>query len=223
MAGKNKISLSGIDNAAESKGSFMKTLWQFVKFIAVGLITYVIQVALAYLLPLIFDHVTALLPQFLQVIFKPDVLFDVSTSSGAADYAKYVVGGVVTWGYVLPFFLSNFLANIYAYIQNKRTTFRSDAPKYCFAIYIILMICLILFSTWFQGFIYGLLTRVDSAFLNSLSRFIASICAGAIQFFILFPVEKFVLLKERKKPEDEADSETAEPTEAAAESTKHSQ
>ena len=33
---KKKISLGGIDNAAEEKGSFMKTLWQLVKFLVVS-------------------------------------------------------------------------------------------------------------------------------------------------------------------------------------------
>ena len=33
---KKKISLGGIDNAAEEKGSFIKTLWQLVKFLVVG-------------------------------------------------------------------------------------------------------------------------------------------------------------------------------------------
>ena len=37
---KKKFSLGGIDNAAEEKGSFMKTLWQLVKFLVVsGLVT----------------------------------------------------------------------------------------------------------------------------------------------------------------------------------------
>ena len=32
MADKKKFSLGGIDNAAEEKGSFIKTLWQILKF-----------------------------------------------------------------------------------------------------------------------------------------------------------------------------------------------
>ena len=36
MADKKKISLGGIDNAAEEKGSFMKALWQFIKFLVVS-------------------------------------------------------------------------------------------------------------------------------------------------------------------------------------------
>lgn len=207
---KKKISLGGIDNAAEEKGSFIKTLWQLVKFLVVSGLVTIIQLVLAYVLPLIFDNVTATLPGFLQVIFQPDAIFDITTASGAEDYAKYVVDGVVTWGYVLPFFLSNLIANIYGYIQNKKTTFKSDAPKICFVIYIVLMIALILFSTWLQGAIYGALTRVDNAFISGISRLVASLAAGLLQMIVLFPMEKFVLLKEKKKDGEDETAQKAE-------------
>ena len=114
---KKKISLGGIDSAAEEKGSFIKTVWQFVKFLVVSGLVTIIQLVLANVLPLIFDSVTATLPGFLQGIFKPDVIFDASTAQGAKQIAKYVVDGVVTWGYLLPFFLSNLIANIYGFYQ----------------------------------------------------------------------------------------------------------
>ncbi len=210
MADNSKISLKGIDNAAAGKGSFWKTVWQLVKFALVSGITFIIQIVLAYLLPLIFDHVTALLPAFLQGIFNPEVLFDTTTASGAKDFAKYVVDGVVTWGYVIPFFLSNLLANVYGFFQNRKTTFRSDAPWYNFTIYIVLMFCLILFSTWLQGAIYGALTRVDSAFLNNISRLIATLVSGFVQFLVLFPMEKFVLLKEKKEPAESVEDSASD-------------
>lgn len=190
--------LDKIDAAAEAKGSGVKTLWQAVKFLVVSMGVSIIQLILANLLPLVFDGFTATLPEFLQTIFVPDAIFDVATETGAAEYAKYVVGGVVTWGYVLPFFLSNALANVYGYIQNKKTTFKSDAPTYCFVIYIAVLVALILFSTWFQGAIYGWLANMDSSVLSSLSRTIAVMVSGMIQMLVLFPLEKFVLLKEKK-------------------------
>lgn len=193
--------ISRIDDKAEAKGGAVKTLWQIVKFLVVSLGVTIIQLVLANLLPLVFDSVTATLPGFLQAIFVPDSIFDVSTESGAADYAKYVVAGVVTWGYVLPFFLSNAIANIYGYIQNKKTTFKSDAPTYCFVIYILLICALILFSTWLQAFVYGWLSNLGVAALSSLARTIAGLAAGMVQMLILFPMEKFVLLKERKTEE----------------------
>lgn len=212
---KKKISLGGIDNAAEEKGSFIKTLWQLLKFLVVSGLVTIIQLVLANVLPLIFDGLTTQLPAFLQGIFDPNVIFDPSTQEGVQQVGKYVVGGViengvvvggvVTWGYLLPFFLSNLIANIYGFWQNKKTTFKSDAPWYNFAIYIVLMIALILFSTWLQGWLVGIIAKVDWAWLQALARTIASLAAGFVQMVVLFPMEKFVLLKEKKK-----DGEVAE-------------
>ncbi len=204
---KKKISLSGIDNAAEEKGSFIKTVWQIVKFLVVSGLVTIIQLALAALLPLIFDKVTTELPTFLQTIFTPGMF-----TAGSEEAAKYVTAnGIVTWGYVLPFLLSNLIANIYGFYQNKKTTFKSDAPWYNFAIYIVLMLALILFSTWLQGVIVGAITKIDATnallkFITSetIARLIASMAAGFVQMVVLFPMEKFVLLKEKKEEKAEA-------------------
>ena len=216
---KKIISLGGIDNAAEEKGSFMKTLWQLVKFLVVSGLVTIIQLVLANVLPLIFDSVKATLPMFLQGIFDPNVIFDASTKEGMEQIVNYVVGyevvdgtvtaGVVTWGYLLPFFLSNLIANIYGFYQNKKTTFKSDAPWYCFAIYIVLMIALILFSTWFQGWLVGIIAKINWAWIQPLARTIAGLAAGFVQMVVLFPMEKFVLLKEKKKDGEEAAAEAA--------------
>ena len=206
---KKKISLGGIDNAAEEKGSFMKTLWQLVKFLVVSGLVTIIQLVLANVLPLV----------FLQGIFDPNVIFDASTKEGIEQVGKYVidgtiqngsvVGGVVTWGYLLPFFLSNLIANIYGFYQNKKTTFKSDAPWYSFAFYIVLMIALILFSTWFQGWLVGIIAKINWAWIQPLARTIAGLAAGFVQMVVLFPMEKFVLLKEKKKDGEEAAAEAA--------------
>ncbi len=216
---KKKISLGGIDNAAEEKGSFMKTLWQLVKFLVVSGLVTIIQLVLANVLPLIFDGVTATLPVFLQGIFDPNVIFDASTKEGIEQVGKYVidgtiqngsvVGGVVTWGYLLPFFLSNLIANIYGFYQNKKTTFKSDATWYSFAFYIVLMIALILFSTWFQGWLVGIIAKINWAWIQPLARTIAGLAAGFVQMVVLFPMEKFVLLKEKKKDGEEVAAEAA--------------
>ncbi len=219
MAEKKKISLGGIDNAAEEKGSLIKTIWQFVKFLVVSGLVTIIQLVLANVLPFVFDKVTTTLPAFLQGIFNPNFIFDPATAEGVEQIGKYVVdsasgnlggiiengvvvGGVVTWGYLLPFFLSNLIANIYGFYQNKKTTFKSDAPWYNFAIYIVLMIALILFSTWFQGWLVGVIAKAPWAWLNGLARTIAGLAAGFVQMVVLFPMEKFVLLKEKKNEEE---------------------
>lgn len=217
---KKKISIGGLDSAAEEKGSFIKTLWQLVKFLVVSGLVTIIQLVLANVLPLIFDSVKATLPVFLQGIFDPNVIFDAATDKGIEQIGKYVVGGaiengavvggIVTWGYLLPFFLSNLIANIYGFYQNKKTTFKSDAPWYNFAIYIVIMIALILFSTWFQGWLVGVIAKINWAWIQPLARTIAGLAAGFVQMVFLFPMEKFVLLKEKKADEPaeaEADAE----------------
>lgn len=191
--------LSRMDDMAELRGSGVKTLWQFVKFMVVSFGVALIQLVLANLLPYIFDNMTAVLPGILQSVFNPEAMFDRSTASGAADWGNYVVNGAVTWGFVLPFFLSNAIANTVGYIENKKRTFKSDAPAYCFAIYIALLAALILFSTWLQSIVYGWINGMDVSALSSLARTIASMAAGSVQMLVLFPMEKFVLLKEKKE------------------------
>ena len=208
---KKKISLGGIDNAAEEKGSFMKTLWQLVKFLVVSGLVTIIQLALAALLPLVCDQIHTLLPEFLRGIYTPTMF-----STGSAEASKYVIDGVVTWGYVLPFLLSNLIANIYGFYQNKKTTFKSDSPWYNFVIYIVLLLALILFSTWMQGAIVGAMLKLEPSnwFFKiitneSVARLIASMCAGFVQMVVLFPMEKFVLMPEKKKDGEEAAAEAA--------------
>ena len=104
-----------------------------------------------------FDGVAAKLPPVLRPVFRPDTLFE--------GPSPYVVDGVVTWGYVLPFFLSNF---------------------------ILILTALILFSTWLQGWITA---RLSAAGFAALARTIAAMAAGLVQVAVLFPLEKYVLFR----------------------------
>ncbi len=161
-------------------------LWQFVKFNIVSFSTSLIQLLLANLLPLVFNSLKVKLPVFLRPLFDPKVLFEAES--------PYVVDGVVTWGYVLPFFLSNFLANIYSYFVNMKATFKGKGSSKGMAIYLCVLLSLILFSTWLQGRIYGFLAKTSLAWL---ARTIAVSICGLIQLAVLFPLEKFVLFKEK--------------------------
>ena len=160
------------------------TLWQFVKFNLVSFSITLLQLALANLLPLIFDSVTAVLPPLLRPVFQPETLFE--------GPSKYVVDSVVTWGYVLPFFLSNFIANIYGYFMNMKTTFRGKGSRGGLIAYLLILTALILFSTWLQGWITA---RLAVTSLAGLGRTIAAMAAGLVQLAVLFPLEKFVLFK----------------------------
>ena len=162
------------------------TLWQFIKFNLVSFSITVVQLVLANLLPLIFDGVTAKLPPFLRPVFQPEMLFE--------GPSPYVVDGVVTWGYVLPFFLSNFIANIYGYFMNMKTTFRGKGSQTGLIAYLLILTALILFSTWLQGWITARLAVTAYA---GLGRTIAAMAAGLVQVAVLFPLEKYVLFKRK--------------------------
>lgn len=61
-----------------------------------------------------------------------------------------------------------------------------------------------------QGAIVGALLKIESSnwFLNiitneSVARLIASMAAGFVQMVVLFPMEKFVLMKEKKEDKGE--------------------
>ena len=178
---KNKIIkfLDNLDDKFEKKGKLFKNLWQLFKFGFVSFIITVIQLGLLYLMYYLMKGWTDPLPGFLAVIFSPETVGE--------DHAN--------WGYMLPFFLSNFIANTIGYFLNKSRTFKSDAPIWHYLVYIVVLIILIMFSTWLQGVLMN-------AFIvwgvEIIGPFVAMIIAGFVQFLVLYPLQKFVLLRERK-------------------------
>ena len=59
---------------------------------------------------------------------------------------------------------------------------------------LVVLFCLILFSTWLQG---AITARLSLTALAPLARTIAAMAAGLVQVAVLFPLEKFVLFKAR--------------------------
>lgn len=183
MEEKEKKSwLEKVDELSESKGKVVKTLWQIAKFSFISNIATIIQLLLVNLLFLWMRDWKAPLPSFLEAIFNP----------------QYVGEGNDNWGYVMPFFLSNAIANTFAYFLNKKRTFRSDAPFWHFIIYIGLIVVIILLMTWFQGVMVSwMLGSPVEAFAPTF----ASLTAGGIEALVLFPLQKYVLSRESKKEE----------------------
>ena len=177
---EKKSWLERMDIKAEEKGKTIKTLWQILKFTVICTFTTGIQLLLVNLLLLWMKGWKASLPNFLESIFNPE----------------YVGEGNDNWGYVLPFFISNAVSNTIAYFLNKKKTFRSDAPLWHFVVYISVIAILVLVMTWFQGV---MVSWMKGSSVEALAPTIASLTAGFIQACVLFPLQKFVLSKERKK------------------------
>lgn len=166
------------DNKAEANGK--KTLWQIVKFIVVSSLVTIIQLGLVNLLYFLMKNWTEPLPSFLSAIFS-------ETTVGI---------GHSNWGYILPFFISNFVANTVGYFLNKKKTFKSDAPVWHYVAYIVILFLLILFTTWLQGVVSNWITSLGA---EAIAPTITGMVAGTLQMIVLFPLQKFVLLREKKK------------------------
>ena len=162
----------------------LKTVWQAGKFSLFSVVAMLIQTTLQLILPFIFDRMTTPLPGWLSWIINPGTL-------SPEQQALYVVAGVVTWGYLLPFFLSNYTANIVTYILNKKYTFKSSAPHWHFVLYFILMTLVIVFSTWLQGVCFGWLGHYSIP--EWLNRLLVMAPAGLLQFIAFFVIQKILL------------------------------
>ena len=169
-------------NIMSEKKTEKKGIIQFLKFNLVSAGVTIVQLVLVNVLFILMHGWKAPLPPFLSALFSEEA----------------VGAGNSNWGYVLPFFLSNAIANILGYFQNRKTTFNSDSPKRNVLIFFAVLIVLICFSTWLQGRTVYL---ISSSFpqLAKAAPTIASFLAGLVQLAVLFPLEKYVLLKERKE------------------------
>ncbi len=179
--------LKDIDSAAASKGAGMKTLWQFVKFIFVSLIAFVIQACLPLVIKLFMSDEFLTKTYDIWGIFKSSV-----------DPKKGIVLGL---GVFVAANVSNVIAQIVSFFINREKTFNSDANiAITLPIYIVFTIALIIFSAWlstkFIPFFTGLTGSPDAAMTIS-----GALC-GAVQFFIYFPFDK-LLFPEKKEEKAE--------------------
>ena len=159
-----------------------ESVWEFVKFNIVSTFVTVIQLVLVNVLLYAMKENTAPLRGFLAEIFRPEAVGE----------------GNCTWGYVLPFFLSNAIANVLGYFINRKRTFRSDSPLWMAGVFLVVLTVMILFATWVQGRLVFMIRNMLPA-LFGMAPTIASFAAGLLQFAVLFPLQKHVLFRKKKE------------------------
>ena len=157
-------------------------IWQFIKFAIFGTLGGILQIVTVNVLYFAMKGWTTPLPSHLSGIFSEAVMGQ----------------GNSCWGYIIPFFISNIISQIFQYIQNKRTTFKSDAPRWVFAVYISIVVLLIFITTWAQGALNNLLAATGISILEKLAPTLSVVIAGQIYTLVLFPLEKFVLFRKKK-------------------------
>lgn len=179
------------NGAAEPKSEGAKTFWQLVKFILVSLIAFAVQIVTVNLFKIVLSGKIGEITGFFAVIFSE----------------RAMGRGNTNWGYVLAFFLSNLIANIVGYFINRKKTFNSDTNlKSSLSVYFAVLLTLIVFNSWFQGVVANWVDIAAASLgggfgsmLGKSDATIAAMAAGIIQTIVLFPLEKFVLLKEKKE------------------------
>ncbi len=172
--------LNQIDKAAESKGSFLVTVWQFVKFIVVSLLAMIVQFVLLNTLNLI--------PPIAELYNEP--------FSWWVFVYPVAVGGL---GYFIVSNVANIIAQIVAFFVNKEKTFNSGANvAVALPIYIIFTIALILFSAWLNPTLKDLFLGFDWCG-EDLAKNIATMICSALQFFLYFPVDKILFHKKKEE------------------------
>ena len=171
--------LNKIDKAAESKGSLLVTIWQFVKFIVVSLLAMIVQFVLLNTLNLI---------PAIKDLYNQDFAWWVFIYPVA-------VGGL---GYFIVSNVANIMAQIVAFFVNKEKTFNSSANvAVTLPIYIVFTIALIFFSAWLNPTLKEVFVGLN---LNEVAaKNIATMICSAVQFFLYFPVDKILFHKKKEE------------------------
>ena len=193
------MALKDIDKAAADKGSGVKTLWQFVKFIFVSLLAMIVQFALLNIL----NHVPPIVE-----LFGTDFKWWVFESPVNTVEGAVVIGGL---GYFISNNAANIVAQIVAFFVNREKTFNSSANvAVTLPIYIVFTVALICFSAWLNPTLQHLF--VSKGWMGGdLAANAATMVCSAVQFFLYFPVDKILF---HKPKEEAAPAEAPETVEA---------
>ncbi len=171
--------LNQIDKAAESKGSLLVTIWQFVKFIVVSLLAMIVQFVLLNTLNLI---------PAIKELYNQDFSWWVFVYPA-------VVGGL---GYFIVSNVANIIAQIVAFFVNKEKTFNSGANiAVALPIYIVFTIALIFFSAWLNPTLKEVFVGWNLE--EAAAKNIATMICSAVQFFLYFPVDKILFHKKKEE------------------------
>lgn len=171
--------LKNIDSSAKEKGSLIETAWQFVKFIIVSLLAFIVQFALLNLLPLI-PAVAALGEQeFHWFVFSYSI----------------AAGGL---GYAISSNIANITAQIVAFFVNREKTFNADNNiPVTLTVYIVFTAALICFSAWLNPVLKDWFVNSFSMG-DAIASNAATMACSAFQFFVYFPVDK-ILMRQKKE------------------------
>ncbi len=155
-------------------------IWKFIKFTFTGASTSVLELAVFWLLQ--------------YVIFRS--LNEVPVT----DNAILSFLGIEYKGYMYSYFISAVIGYAAAYIMNRKLTFKADAnPVLSTVLYAIMVLCTIVFNTWFGAFLGTLIKngRHDSVFIVLLTKVVVM----TVPTLWTYPLNRFVIHRKKKVTE----------------------
>ena len=161
-------------------------IWKFIKFTFTGLSTTLLYYAVYYLL--------------YYVIFRS--LNDVPVT----DNALLSFLGIQYKGDMYEFFIASLISYIASYIMNRKMTFHADSNLLLSTVlYFIMVIVTVAFSTWFGAFMMSWVRNNghENFFVVTLVNLIVIL----VPFLWTYPLQRFVIHRQRKAPEEEPASE----------------
>lgn len=148
--------------AAKKDGSFFEKhaeIWKFIKFTFAGASSSLIELGVFALLQ--------------YVVFKS--LNDVPVT----DSPVLAFLGIEYKGYMYSYFISTVVGYAIAYVMNRKITFKADAnPLLSTVLYAIMVVCTIIFNTWFGAFL-GTLIK-NSGHSNALVELLTKVVVMAV-------------------------------------------
>lgn len=166
-------------SAAEKDGSFFEKhaeIWKFIKFTFAGASSSLIELGVFALLQ--------------YVVFKS--LNDVPVT----DSPVLAFLGVEYKGYMYSYFISTVVGYAIAFVMNRKITFKADAnPLLSTVLYAIMVVCTIIFNTWFGAFL-GTLIK-NSGRSNALIELLTKVVM-TVPTLWTYPLNRFVIHRKKK-------------------------
>ena len=160
-----------------------QTVWQFIKFVIVAAGAGVTE-TVSFLI----------LTQILPARMPQDFDFFVF---------HYTAANNLNRGYFIAFFASAVLAEIVSFLVNRKTTFKANNNIVLSALmYAVLALAVICLKTWMVTVLTKWISGLTD--IQLLIEWIPKAISMLVAMLIIFPMNKFVIMRHKDEPADEA-------------------
>lgn len=155
-----------------------REIWKFIKFTFTGVSTSVLEMAVYALLQ--------------YVVFRSLQGVPV-TDSPLLEFL-----GIEYKGYMYSYLISATIGYAAAFVMNRKLTFKADAnPVLSSILYIIMVVCTILFNTWFGAFLGTWIT--NNGWNNFWIDMLTKLVVMTVPTLWTYPLSRFVIHRKKKE------------------------